>query len=42
MKYIEGLSVKEIKDILKISEGTVKSRLAEGRRQLEIELSSVK
>ena len=42
MKYIEGFSVKEIKDILKIPEGTVKSRLAEGRRQLEIELSSVK
>ena len=39
MKYIEGFSVKEIKDILKIPEGTVKSRLAEGRRQLGIELA---
>ena len=39
MKYIEGFSVKEIKNILKIPEGTVKSRLAEGRRQLGIELS---
>lgn len=39
MKYIEGFSVKEIKDILKIPEGTVKSRLAEGRKKLGIELS---
>lgn len=39
MKYIEGFSVKEIKEVLKIPEGTVKSRLAEGRRQLGIELS---
>ena len=39
MKYIEGFSVKEIKDILKIPEGTVKSRLAQGRKQLGLELS---
>ena len=39
MKYIEGFSVKEIQEILKIPEGTVKSRLAEGRRQLGMELS---
>ncbi len=40
MKYIEGFSVKEIQEILKIPEGTVKSRLAEGRKQLRIELST--
>lgn len=42
MKYIEGFSVKEIKEALKIPEGTVKSRLSEGRRQLGIELSEKK
>ncbi len=42
MRYIEGFSVKEIKDILKIPEGTVKSRLAEGRKQLGLELSEKK
>ena len=39
MKYIEGFSVREIKDILNIPEGTVKSRLSEGRKKLGIELS---
>lgn len=39
MKYIEGFSVKEIKQILRIPEGTVKSRLSEGRKKLGIELA---
>lgn len=39
MKYIEGFSVNEIKQILRIPEGTVKSRLHEGRRKLGIELA---
>lgn len=34
--YIEGYSVTEIKGILKIPEGTVKSRLSTGRKQLKI------
>lgn len=38
MKYIEGFSVQEIKDILKIPEGTVKSRLAKGREELKCKL----
>lgn len=38
MRYIEGFSVKEIKTILKIPEGTVKSRLSKGRELLRIEL----
>lgn len=38
MKYIEGFSVKEIKSILKIPDGTVKSRLARGRELLGLEL----
>ena len=42
MKYVEGFSVKEIKEILRIPEGTVKSRLAEGRKKLGIELSEKK
>ena len=38
MRYIEGFSVKEIKEILRIPEGTVKSRLARGRELLGLEL----
>lgn len=38
MKYIEGFSVKEIKDVLKIPEGTVKSRLSKGREELKKKL----
>ena len=37
--YIEGYSVNEIKDILKIPAGTVKSRLAKGRKALKSTLS---
>lgn len=37
--YIEQFSVKEIKQILKIPEGTVKSRLSKGRQLLRLELS---
>lgn len=36
--YGEQFSVKEIKDILHIPEGTVKSRLSKGRQLLKIEL----
>lgn len=36
--YTEGFSVKDIKSILKIPEGTVKSRLSKGRELLKIEL----
>lgn len=39
MYYIEGFSVKEIKDILRVPEGTVKSRLSNGRKQLGAELA---
>lgn len=38
--YIEQFSVKEIKAILKIPEGTVKSRLAKGRELLKLELAT--
>ncbi|MGN0459473.1 MAG: RNA polymerase sigma factor [Ruminococcus sp.] len=38
--YTEGFSVKDIKDILKIPEGTVKSRLSKGRELLKIELEN--
>lgn len=38
MYYVEGFSVKEIKNILKIPEGTVKSRLSKGRSLLASEL----
>ena len=33
--YIEDFSVKEIKSIIKIPEGTVKSRLSKGRTLLK-------
>lgn len=36
--YGEQFSVKEIKDVLHIPEGTVKSRLAKGRQLLKLEL----
>ena len=36
--YIEGYSVEEIKNILKIPAGTVKSRLARGRKLLKAQL----
>lgn len=38
--YTEGFSIKDIKDILKIPEGTVKSRLSKGRELLKIELEN--
>ena len=38
--YTEGFSVKDIKDILKIPEGTVKSRLSKGRELLKLELEN--
>lgn len=37
--YVEQFTVKEIKAILKIPEGTVKSRLSKGRALLKIEIS---
>ena len=36
LHYIEGYSVKEIAQILKVTEGTVKSRLSRGRRKLRM------
>lgn len=39
--YIEGYSVKEIQKILNIPSGTVKSRLAKGRRLLKQKLESM-
>ncbi|RDY22483.1 RNA polymerase sigma factor [Romboutsia maritimum] len=36
--YIEGYSVEEIKDILKVPSGTVKSRLSKGRKLLKRKL----
>lgn len=39
MYYIEGFSVKEIKQILNIPEGTVKSRMAKGRKELSVRLT---
>jgi RNA polymerase sigma-70 factor (ECF subfamily) len=36
--YIEGYSIEEIKNILKIPSGTVKSRLAKGRKLLKSKL----
>lgn len=38
MRYIEGFTVKEIKDILRVPEGTVKSRLAKARKLLNASL----
>lgn len=38
LHYIEDFSVKEIKDVLRVPEGTVKSRLFRGRELLKISL----
>lgn len=38
MFYVEQFSIKEIKLILHIPEGTVKSRLEKGRKLLKIEM----
>ncbi|RDY26722.1 RNA polymerase sigma factor [Romboutsia weinsteinii] len=38
--YIEGYSIEEIKEILDIPEGTVKSRLSRGRKLLKIKLEN--
>lgn len=40
MKYSEGFSIKEIARALSLPEGTVKSRLSEGRKALSKELGS--
>ncbi|WPC44748.1 RNA polymerase sigma factor [Clostridium sp. JS66] len=39
--YVEGYSVEEIKETLKIPTGTVKSRLAKGRKLLKIKLENM-
>lgn len=39
--YVEGYSVEEIKEILEIPAGTVKSRLAKGRKLLKIKLENM-
>lgn len=39
--YVEGYSVEEIKQILEIPVGTVKSRLAKGRKLLKIKLENM-
>lgn len=39
--YVEGYSVEEIKQILEIPTGTVKSRLAKGRKLLKIKLEDM-
>ncbi len=39
--YVEGYSVEEIKRILEIPPGTVKSRLAKGRKLLKIKLENM-
>lgn len=39
--YMEELSVRQIAKVLKVPEGTVKSRLYQARKQLENELESV-
>ena len=36
--YVEGYSVEEIKGILKVPSGTVKSRLSKGRKLLKLKL----
>lgn len=41
LHYVEGYSVEEIKRILEIPEGTVKSRLATGRKLLKIKLENM-
>lgn len=40
LHYLEGYSVEEIKSILKIPSGTVKSRLSKGRQLLKCKLES--
>lgn len=39
--YVEGYSVEEIKKILRIPSGTVKSRLAKGRKLLKVKLENM-
>lgn len=39
--YVEGYLVEEIKQILKIPSGTVKSRLAKGRKLLKVKLENL-
>lgn len=39
--YVEGYSVEEIKQILKIPAGTVKSRLSKGRKLLKMKLENM-
>lgn len=39
--YVDGYSVEEIKQILKIPAGTVKSRLSKGRKLLKIKLENM-
>lgn len=41
LHYVEGYSVEEIKQILKIPSGTVKSRLSKGRKLLKIKLENM-
>lgn len=41
LHYVEGYSVEEIKEILKIPSGTVKSRLSKGRKLLKIKLENM-
>lgn len=42
LRYREGFSMKEIADILRIAEGTVKSRLHNAKKQLARELYYLK
>lgn len=39
--YVEGYSIDEVKSILKIPSGTVKSRLSRGRKMLKIKLEDM-
>ncbi|MGL5348574.1 MAG: RNA polymerase sigma factor [Peptostreptococcaceae bacterium] len=39
--YVEGYSIEEIKQILKIPSGTVKSRLSKGRKLLKLKLENM-
>lgn len=41
LHYVEGYSIEEIKQVLKIPAGTVKSRLAKGRKLLKIKLDNM-